>query len=150
LAVLSDEKNTALLRELYATWGRGDFATGYAFDPEVEFVRIGSGFAGLEGAWHGTEEMWSAILEWLRSWELLTLEAEEFIELGDRVLVLTRQRARGKHSGIPMDRGFGDLFTFRAGKIIRWESYWDRAEAVRAAGLEPQGRRRTRLSGPTT
>lgn len=30
-----------------------------------------------------------------------------------------------------------DLFTFRAGKIVRYESYWDRAEAFRAAGLEP-------------
>ena len=35
-----------------------------------------------------------------------------------------------------MNREVGDLFTFRAGKIVRYESYWDRAEAFRAAGLE--------------
>ena len=62
---------------------------------------------------------------------------EEFVELGDRVLVLTRQSGRGKHSGVLLDRELGDLFTFRDGKIVRLESYWNRDEAVRAAGLEP-------------
>jgi ketosteroid isomerase-like protein len=128
-------QNIALLRELYGAWGRGDFATGYAFDPEVEFVRIGA--ADLDGAWRGIDGMWSAVVEWLRSWQLIRLEAEEFVECGDRVLVLTRQSGRGKHSGVLLDRELGDLFTFRNGKIVRLESYWNRDEAVRAAGLEP-------------
>jgi ketosteroid isomerase-like protein len=49
-----------------------------------------------------------------------------------------------------MDREFGDLFTFRAGKIIRLERYWNRAESVRAAGAGTVGRRKgrgTRLPG---
>jgi ketosteroid isomerase-like protein len=102
----------------------------------VEFVRIGA--ADLDGAWRGIDGMWSAVVEWLRSWQLIRLEAEEFVELGDRVLVLTRQSGRGKHSGVLLDRELGDLFTFRDGKIVRLESYWNRDEAVRAAGLEPR------------
>jgi ketosteroid isomerase-like protein len=133
---LSDE-NIALLRELYASWGRGDFATAYGFDPEVEFARIGTGPGGLDGEWHGLDDMWAVIVDWLRTWEFLKIEGEEFIELGDRALVLARHSGRGKHSGVPMNREVGDLFTFRAGKIVRSESYWDRAEARRAAGLEP-------------
>jgi hypothetical protein len=39
--------------------------------------------------------MWTAIVEWLRSSELLRLEAEGVIVLGHRVLVLTRQSGRG-------------------------------------------------------
>jgi ketosteroid isomerase-like protein len=135
LGAVSNE-NIALLRELYAAWGRGYFATAYGFDSEVEFVRVGTGPAALDGVWHGLDEMWTVIVDWLRTWELLKIEAEEFIGLGDRALVLARHTGRGKHSGVPMDREVGDLFTFRAGKIIRYVSYWDRAEAVRAAGLE--------------
>ena len=131
------EQNIALLRELYAHWSRGDLATPYAFDPEVEFARVGTGAAGLDGTWHGTDEMWTVIVDWLRTWELLTIEAEEFIGRGDRVLVLSRHIGRGKHSGALMEREIGDLFTFRAGKIIRYVSYWDRAEGMRAAGLKP-------------
>jgi ketosteroid isomerase-like protein len=131
---VSDE-NIALLRELYAAWGRGNFDTAYGFDPEVEFVRVGTGPAGLDGASHGLDEMWAAIVDWLRTWEFLKIEGEEFIDLGDRALVFARHTGRGKHSGIPMDREVGDLFTFRGGKIVRYVSYWDRAEALRAAGL---------------
>jgi ketosteroid isomerase-like protein len=134
---VSDE-NIALLRETYAAWASGDFATADVFDPDVEFVRLGTGASGLDGTWHGIDGLWAAVVEWLRSWELLTIEAERFIELGDnRALVLSRQRGRGKHSGAQMDAELGDLFTFRNGKIIRYASYWDRAEALRAAGLEP-------------
>jgi ketosteroid isomerase-like protein len=28
------------------------------------------------------------------------------------------------------------LFTLRDGKIVRWLGYWDRAEAIEAAGLQ--------------
>jgi len=50
-------------------------------------------------------------------------------------LVLSRQTARGKTSGLPFDREFGDLFTFSDGKILRYASYWDRADALEATGL---------------
>ena len=62
--------------------------------------------------------------------------AEQVIDLGgERVLVLSRQTARGKTSGLRFDREFGDLFTLRDGKVLRYVSYWDRAEALEAAGL---------------
>lgn len=134
--MISNE-NVTLLREVYAAWSRGDFAIIYAFDPQVEYVRVGTGPADLDGAWRGIEELWTAVTEWLRAWELLTLEAEEFIAPGDRVLVLTRHTGRGKRSGIAVEHQLGDLFTFRAGKIVRFESYWDRAVALRVAGLKP-------------
>ena len=89
---MSDE-NIALLRELYASWGRGDFATPYAFDPEVEFVRLGTGPGGLDGAWHGLDEMWTVILDWLRTWEFLKIEGEEFIELVGRPETFDRKLA---------------------------------------------------------
>ena len=53
----------------------------------------------------------------------------------DRVLALSRHTARGKMSGVPIDHEIGDLFKLRAGKVTRYDSYWDRAEAMRAARL---------------
>ena len=66
----------------------------------------------------------------------LRIQAERNIDLSrDRVLVLSRHTARGKQNGVPIDHEIGDLFTLRDSKIVRYDSYWDRAEALEAAGL---------------
>jgi ketosteroid isomerase-like protein len=129
-------EDVEILRELYARWAHGDFATVEMFDREVEFARIAADAPGTAGEWRGVEQMWIAWVDWLRSWDGVRFEAERFIELSDRVLVLSRHFARGKRSGVVMDRESGDIFTLRDGKIVRWECYWDRAEAVAVAGVE--------------
>ena len=131
-----------LLRSLYSR-----FAEGYAvsdayevFDPQIVFRRIMSEVPpgpGGPGSWVGIEETVQALWDWIRQWDDIHHAAEEFIDLGDRVLVLTRQTARGKLSGVPVEAELADLMTVRDGKIARWEIYWDRAEARQAAGLEP-------------
>jgi ketosteroid isomerase-like protein len=129
--------NVELVRKIYDAWARGDYATGYAFDPHVVYLRAQEeGGVGLAGEWRGKEEMRSAMTEFLDSWEDLTVDAEHFHEDGERVLVLNRYRGRGRRSGLEVDHQGGDLFTLRDGRVVRWESYWDRAAAIRAAGLE--------------
>jgi ketosteroid isomerase-like protein len=99
-------------------------------------VRIGGEGVGQAGEWRGVDEMWAAIVEWLGSWECVRAEAEQIIDLGDKVLVLARQRGQGKRSGVPMNVESSDIFTVRGLWIVRWELYIDRAEGLRAAGLE--------------
>jgi ketosteroid isomerase-like protein len=61
--------------------------------------------------------------------------AEEFRDLGDRVLVLDRMKGRGKSSGAPIDQAYAGIFDFRGDRIWRSRVYFDRAEGLRAAGL---------------
>jgi len=130
------QENIDLLRKLYERWERGDFATAEFFDPEVESARIGIG--DLFGEWRGIDQMSSATVEYLKAWEDLRIKAERLIDLGDgRVLVLELQSARGRSSSVMVEHELGGLFTLRDGKIVRFVDYWDRAEAMRAAGLEP-------------
>ena len=73
----------------------------------------------------------------LRSWDGLRNELERITDLDDeRVLVFERQVGRGRTSGLVMEREMGSLFTLRDGKIIRWDTYWERADALEAAGLQ--------------
>ena len=68
--------------------------------------------------------------------DLRTVDFFDVIDLGeDRVLVLSRQTARGKTSGLPFEHELGDLFTLSDGKVLRYASYWDRADTFKAAGL---------------
>jgi ketosteroid isomerase-like protein len=128
------EADLELIRELHGRWEQGDFATAAFFDPRVEFVRIGG--AGVAGEWRGIDQMSGAIAEWLQAWEDFRVEARRYIGAGDRVLVIQRQTARGRRSGLEYDHEIGHLFTIRAGKIVRWESYWETGEALEAAGLD--------------
>jgi ketosteroid isomerase-like protein len=131
--------NLDLVRSIYADWERGDFSRSEPFHGNVEYARIGgevvSGSGG-PGRWHGRDEMWQATIEWLRLWEEFHTRAEDFIDVDDRVVVLSHQTARGKLSGISVDKHGADVFTLHDGRIIRLESYWDQHEALKALGLE--------------
>ena len=129
------QENVAVIREMYEHWARGEFPPDF-IDPDVVFSRIGAQTPDMEGEFRGLEAYSRATAEYVRPFADLRIEAEEIIDLDDdRVLVLARHTARGKSSGVPIDHELGDLFTLRAGKVIRHDSYWNRAEAKQAAGL---------------
>jgi ketosteroid isomerase-like protein len=130
------QENVEILRRLYERWASGDFTPTDPFDPDVEHSRIGAQTPDLEGRWVGLDEFGTAFREYLEALSDLRTEAERIIDLSDdRVLVLSRQTARGKQSGVPIDHELGDLFTLRDGKIVRFYSYWNRVDALEAAGL---------------
>ena len=129
------EENVELIRQLYRRWEQGDFATAEFFDPEIEFVRVGSGGAAAAGAWKGIDEMWKASVEWLEAWEDMRIEPKRYVDLGERVLAIVRQTSRGRRSGVKLDQENGQLFTIHEQKIVRWVAYWEASEALNAAGL---------------
>jgi ketosteroid isomerase-like protein len=129
------EENVEILRKVYERWAGGDL-TADCFDPDIEFSRIGAETPDMEGRWRGLDAVWAAMLDYIRAFSDLRIEAERIIDLGeDRVLVLSRQTGSGKLSGVPIDHQFGELFTLRDGKVLHYESYWNRADALEAARL---------------
>jgi ketosteroid isomerase-like protein len=123
------------LQTLYEEWAQGDYSRSDIFHPEMEMESI-----GLAEPMHARnyEEFVDLMREWLSAWDKpLTIDAEEMIESGDRILVLVRWKGRGKGSGVEMEAGGGHLFTFRDGLIVRYEVYRDR-DGARAA-LEGSG-----------
>ena|ERR1017187_6932011 len=118
-----------------ARWGAWIQWIAPVFDPEWEIVRRGVldssdvhvGFAGSRALW----------LNWLAPWESYTVEFEEAIDCGDQVLALSHDRARPRGSeGEVVLAAPAGVWTFRDGKIVRFDIYEDRAEARKAVGLE--------------
>ena len=123
-----------VIRAMYEHWARGDFPASF-LDPDVVHSRIGAETTDMEGEWRGLEAFSRAFADYLHAFDDLRIEAEKIIDLDDdRVLVLSRQTARGKLSGAPIEHELGDLFTLRGGKVVRHHSYWNRAEALKAVG----------------
>jgi ketosteroid isomerase-like protein len=130
------QENVEVIKALFAGWERGDRDVVGMFDSEVEFERYGGEVAVTRRA-RGIEEMTAALVEWVGEWSNLRFEAERFVDLGDRVLVLARHRGVGRRSGLAMDHLEADVFTLLDGKVVRWEAHWDPGEAQRAA-LDPK------------
>ncbi len=80
-----------------------------------------------------------AVREFFRSWsgtfEDWGYEMQEIIDAGASVFVSVRQWGRGKGSGVPVEYRFFQVWTFKNGKVIRFQGFRDKAEALEAAGL---------------
>ena len=95
----------------------------------------GSPLVDLDPVYLGREEVIKASRRYWGTWDDYRVEAEEILDAGPSVVVLIIERGRGKGSGVPFERLNPQLWTFRAGRIIRWETFASRAEALEAAGL---------------
>jgi hypothetical protein len=91
-----------IVRRLYEHWARGDHSAPGFYDPEVEFSRTAPEGSGVSGRWRGIEGGVGRVRRVpLRICEY-RVEAERIIDVDDeRVLVLSRNIARVKRSGVP-------------------------------------------------
>ena len=85
-------------------------------------------YAGAEGA-----NQFNA--EWADAWDDWELQPEEFIEAGERVVVIVTQRGRSKATGIPVEMRFAQVWTLRDGWGIRMQMFASVEEALEVAGL---------------
>jgi ketosteroid isomerase-like protein len=130
----ADSRNVEMVRRNLEAVNRRD-ADGMlaCMHSENEFIPI---MAALEGRVYRGEE---GVRQWLAEmedhWEYFETCPEEFHDLsGDRVIAFGHWRARGRASGVEID---GQPATWSAyiqeGKIIKWRTFTNRAEALEAA-----------------
>ena len=68
------------------------------------------------------------------AWETFTWEPQELVESGDFVLALIHSTARGRGSGLELDRHAAMLWTIRAERAVSLRFFRDPGAARRAAG----------------
>jgi hypothetical protein len=82
-------------------------------------------------------EGYDGIMQWKGEvrdvWESYVTEPEEFFDCGQAVVVFTRERGRGRGSGVEVDRLTALLYTLREGRVIEIRLYHDRELAMRDA-----------------
>jgi ketosteroid isomerase-like protein len=130
------QENVEIVRRLIdAVNRRGADADAVAlFHPQVEFHEDPS-FPEAE-VYRGRDSVVRYYREFSASFESYRFEIEELRDTGgDKVVAVLREKARGKVSGLDVDRRSGWLFTLRDGKALQMEIFLDPAEALAAAGL---------------
>jgi ketosteroid isomerase-like protein len=99
---------------------------------DFENVVFLPGHTRTHGGPNGLRNNW---LDWLEPWMAYRVTIDEVIDLGERVLVLTRNYGRRKDMQTEVEMVAAVILTFREGKVARWEDYANRAAGLRAAGL---------------
>ena len=126
-------ENVDTVRGLFDYWEQGDWqASAELFDPEFVAV-FSSGAFPDPGTYRGARRTLDAWRSWLEAWEEFSLELEDAIPVGERVVVLNRLRGRGKASGVAVDAEVGCIFDLDGGRIVRMV-FCDRRQALQAAG----------------
>jgi ketosteroid isomerase-like protein len=118
------------VRRFYEDISRGDHAAALAcLAPDAVFT------VSQEGTVQGRDAIRAMWERWEGDWEQVGPIAEEFIDVGDQIVVTVDEWGRGRGSGIEVDARFFNVFTFRDGQVVRKVEFTGRAEALEAAGL---------------
>ena len=125
-------EHVELVRSALDAWNRGD-VDGFCDHTSEDVVWLeiagrpesdGSERAGRERLRQGFAELFDA-------WESYHLDIEDVRDLGDRVLVLAREEAVGRASGMKIDGHWAYLLWVKGSEIVRVEAYRDQALAFR-------------------
>ena len=130
------QENVELARAQYERWNAGELeAWVEAFDPEAEYLSSVTAALDGRGEYVGHEGIRRFISEYLEGWEYFRLEPAEYLDAGTRVVVVMRVTARGRGSGVRVERDLAHVWTFRGSTAIRHQSFASRQEALDAVGL---------------
>jgi ketosteroid isomerase-like protein len=126
-------ENVEIVRAILDGWARGDFRVGadllaadFEWKQRPDAVEPGS---------HRGEAVGTALRQLFEVWENYRIEAEEYIDAGDAILVVCRVRGTARASGLELDQHLFVLWKARDGKLISLENFRDRGEALGAVGL---------------
>jgi ketosteroid isomerase-like protein len=123
----------AVARHLMDTFNRRDLdALCEHLDPDIEWIPI---MAALEGrVYRGHDGVRQWVEDLAADWDYFETFQDDFRQMGDRLLVFGRWRARARTSGVELD---GEQATWMMdvanGKVTRLQTFTDREEALRAA-----------------
>lgn len=73
--------------------------------------------------------------DWAAAWSEYSMEPEEFLDAGERVVACILQKTTGHGSGVALERHDAIVCEVRDGKIVRLDYYNNRADALKYVGL---------------
>ena len=110
----------------------GDFAWEL-MSPQIEIhdhdlpdVPVYRGHAGLRE--------WTA--HWASAWQSWEMEAPEYVDAGERVVMLFTMRTTGRGSGVPLERKDAIVFRLASRRMTQIDYYNSHEEALKAVGVQ--------------
>jgi len=128
------QENVETMREVLEAFNRRD---GKAFDrflaTDAQIVPVRAALEGTSYAGSDAGTQYCRAVD--ESWVNLRWRVEEIRDGGDWVLAMGHIRGEGRDSGALIDAKAGWLAKFTDGQITRFQTFANRDEALKAAGL---------------
>jgi ketosteroid isomerase-like protein len=121
-------------------FNRGDIDALAAETTEDVELLAALGGAVEGGSFRGRDGIEAYFEITAETWSEFRIIAEEFRDLGERVLVVGKIQGRGKGSRVPVEAPNAIVMDFRGDKAWRIRSYFDQAEALRHVTLDATSR----------
>ena len=128
---MSQENVEIVLKDL-EYWNRGDMDAFVRLWDDDVVLRAAEGWP--ERVFRGKDAVrsfYEAIAETVGHDSVI----DDPIDAGDSVVVRVRTHMTGEHSGLEGQMEYSLVLTFRSGKAVMAEYFWDHQEALEAAGL---------------
>jgi ketosteroid isomerase-like protein len=132
------EKDVETLRGAYEAFNEGGVeAIVERLAPEFQ-VRDRESSPDRGETRYGKEGIKQLFDSYMEAFDALRLEPEEFIPVGDQILVSLYQQIRGKGSGAQVIGRIAHVWTMREGAPSRLRIFADKERALAALGAEGQ------------
>jgi ketosteroid isomerase-like protein len=129
------QENVEVVRSAHEAFNRDGAIDEYWTD-DVDYRVPVKGVVDDRGPIHGKDALRAYVQDWSDTFEDFKIEPVELIDAGeDKVIAVLRTSGQAKLSGVDTDLTYAVVYTIRDGKISRGREYWNRAEALDAAGL---------------
>ena len=130
------EENVNILRRGYEAFNRGDIDTVMGLmDPNIEWQEPDVEGLPQRGTHHGPEDVANNVFGAIvGNWDSFQAVPEDFMDAGDRVVVLGHLAGTGKASGRTLDAPYAHVLTLRDGKAVHFRAYADTANALQSLG----------------
>lgn len=124
------EENRKTIQGMYEAFGRGDIGTVLsALDPEIEWWEAenfiyadGNPYVGHQGVLQGVFARLGS------EWEGFSVSPEELLDAGETIVGRGYYSGKFRKTGSDVRAQFAHLFTFRNGKVVKFQQYTDTAQ----------------------
>jgi ketosteroid isomerase-like protein len=119
------QQNVALAQSVYDAFARGDVPTVVgAMDPNIEWIEPEAPGFPFGGVRRGPQEVIDNVFALLQTYyQEIAFLPQEFVDDGDRVLILGESRGKAKASGTSFQVDFVHVLTFRDSRWTRFQHY---------------------------
>jgi uncharacterized protein len=119
-------RHVQVVKDLYVAFARRDMAAILAvLSPDVEWGEPENPYNPAGGLRHGH----AGFLEWARigsqAEDVLALEPQQFLVSDDAVAVVGHTKCLARSTGRTYETDFVHLVTFKDGKVVRFQEFFD-------------------------
>ena len=132
------QENVEIVRRASTAFNRGDGVGAFAdYASDVVWHDPNHGPDAPEHV-HGLSALQAVWDQWAHDFADFTMDIEDFRDIGEFVVAVTRWRATGKGSGVAVNRHAADIYEFRGGTIVTVTLGYppDLRAALKAVGLD--------------